>query len=968
MFTNRSISRIFSVLFILVFMLAQVAPVYAAGAWTSTATFSGSVRHTATLLADGQVLIAGGGDSGFPNANAKLYNPTSDAWIATGSLTIARYSHTATLLPNGKVLVVGGDSFGFFLSSAELYDPSTGSWSATGSLLTARRSHTATLLSNGKVLVAGGYGQSGILTSAELYDPATGLWASTGALAFAHGAHTATLLTNGKVLVVGWGSAELYDLTTGLWAITGAPSQPGSGHTATLLPNGMILIAGGYISGGLSSAELYNPATGVWTTTGSMAGIRSYHQATLLANGKVLVVGGFGSSGTLASAELYDPSTGTWASTDAMIESRYYHTLTRLLNNQILAAGGRPDQYSTASAELFSSPPDNTAPTFFSFTFQTPSTSPTNASILTFRATFSEDVQNIDVADFVINSTTTAVVTGVNPVSTYEYDVTVSGGNLNAFEGTVNLNLASTQDIADLADNALPASEPATDQSYTVDNVAPIVSIFTATSPSSSLNIPITTFTASDGVGATGYIITESSTAPSASDPGWASTAQTTYTVAATGIYTLYPWAKDAAGNVSSIFGSPASVTVDTTPPTVASIVRANANPTNLASVNFTVTFSESVTGVNTGDFVLTTTGVSGTSITSASGLGATYTVSVGTGSGDGTIRLDVVDDDSILDAASNPLNGGFTGGETYNVDKNDAPSSLSLDNTNVAGNLPVGTLVGTFSSTDADIADTFTYSLVSGTDSTDNASFSIAGDQLQTAAVFDSNVKTSYAIRVRTTDSGVGNLFFEQAFTITVTANIVTPNLLTPVDQEALINSRPTFDWTDVLGSTNYHLQIYKAPAFAKSGKVVDITTTSSTYTPTSDLPAGIILYWRVSRNTASGAGPWSVIRSFTIALPPSVPGPVSPKTNAKNVSLTPLFDWSDSTPSAGTILLKYELQISTDSAFTSPLSVDAINSSHTLTTSLNPNTKYYWRVRACNTLGQCSAWSSVRSFTTIP
>jgi CSLREA domain-containing protein len=406
----------------------------------------------------------------------------------------------------------------------------------------------------------------------------------------------------------------------------------------------------------------------------------------------------------------------------------------------------------------------------------------------------------------------------------------------------------------------------------------------------------------------------------------------------------------------------------DTTAPTVSASVRANNNPTNLASVDFTVTFSESVTGVDTADFTLTTTGVSGASLTSASGSDATYTVSVNTGSGDGTIRLDVLDDDSILDAASNPLNGGFTGGETYNVDKNDAPSAINLDNTSVAGNLPVSTLVGTFSSTDADISDTFTYSLVSGIGSADNAFFSIAGDQLQTATVFDSAVKTSYAIRVRTTDNGVGNLFFEQAFTITVTANIVTPSLLTPIDMDALINSRPTFDWTDVLGSTNYHLQIYKAISFAKSGKVVDTTTASSTYTLTSDLPAGIILYWRVSRNTVASAGPWSVIRSFTIALPPSVPGPVSPKTNAKNVSLTPLFDWSDSTPSAGTTLLKYELQISTDSVFASPISVDAIDSNHTLTTSLNPNTKYYWRVRACNTLGQCSAWSPVRSFTTTP
>ena len=101
----------------------------------------------------------------------------------TASLTTARYFHTATLLPNGKVLVAGGlDSSINPSASAELYDPASGSWSPTGSLNTARDLHTATLLPNGKVLVAGGFGNSGILTSAELYDLSSKTW--TGLLFF----------------------------------------------------------------------------------------------------------------------------------------------------------------------------------------------------------------------------------------------------------------------------------------------------------------------------------------------------------------------------------------------------------------------------------------------------------------------------------------------------------------------------------------------------------------------------------------------------------------------------------------------------------------------------------------------------------------------------------------------------------------------------------------------------------------
>src|SRR6266478_5596840 len=138
--------------------------------------------HTATLLPNGKVLVAGGGTGVSELSSAELYDPASGSWSPTGSLTTARNDHTATLLPSGKVLVAGGDSSSGYLTSAELYDPASGTWSATGSLNTARDNHTATLLPSGKVLVAGGFNSSGYLSSAELYDPTAGSWSATGSL------------------------------------------------------------------------------------------------------------------------------------------------------------------------------------------------------------------------------------------------------------------------------------------------------------------------------------------------------------------------------------------------------------------------------------------------------------------------------------------------------------------------------------------------------------------------------------------------------------------------------------------------------------------------------------------------------------------------------------------------------------------------------------------------------------------
>src|SRR5439155_26662096 len=104
--------------------------------------------------------------------------------------------------------------------------------------------------------------------------------------------------------------------------------------------------------------------------------------------------------------------------------------------------------------------------------------------------------------------------------------------------------------------------------------------------------------------------------------------------------------------------------TIDRTTPSVLSIHLVAANPTNASSVNFSVTFSEGVSGVDASDFALASSGLSGASISVVSGASgsSTYTVSVNTGSGDGTIGLNLVDNDSIDDTAGNALGGTGAG------------------------------------------------------------------------------------------------------------------------------------------------------------------------------------------------------------------------------------------------------------------------------------------------------------------
>src|SRR5664280_561965 len=182
----------------------------ATGTFIPTGSMAQSrVGHTATIIQrDGgaRVLIVGGFDdnSQKTTVTAELYDPASGTFSATGSLSQARFGQTATLLADGRVLIAGGQSRALALNSAEVYDPKTGTFALTGPMAQSRFGQTATLLPNGQVLVAGGYNASQMwLASTELYDPASGKFSPAGNMESPRVFHAAVALTDGRVLITG---------------------------------------------------------------------------------------------------------------------------------------------------------------------------------------------------------------------------------------------------------------------------------------------------------------------------------------------------------------------------------------------------------------------------------------------------------------------------------------------------------------------------------------------------------------------------------------------------------------------------------------------------------------------------------------------------------------------------------------------------------------------------------------------
>ena len=342
------------------------------------------IGHTATLMKDGRVLIVGGAEVYSPMSNldtldgmtllksVEIFDPATGVFSQGQSLNFSRAFHSATLLKDDRVLIAGGvgwiqNSYAA-LKTIEIFDPMNNTFSAPNSFMgevMGRAYHSATLQFDGTVLITGGWGCDGgaypcnriYLQSAELFYPSVDQFSNTsGFLLNARAQHTATLLTSGKIIVAGGRDGNAVLKSTEIFSnnsFTTGPdfNQGRAGHTATRVGDSQILFTGGYTTaGGLGSANntievlLYTSPVQMVAAPANMLSARALHSATLLNNNLLLVAGGVGAGeSTISTAELVgDAGQGFLSRPTAgdLKAGRYMHRATLLSNGGVLLTGG----------------------------------------------------------------------------------------------------------------------------------------------------------------------------------------------------------------------------------------------------------------------------------------------------------------------------------------------------------------------------------------------------------------------------------------------------------------------------------------------------------------------------------------------------------------------------------------------------------------------------------------------------
>ena len=366
-----------------------VALVFAGSAIGQPGTFTpaGSLitarfGHTATLLQNGEVLIAGGNlsctlSACLPAANAELYDPAAGTFSSAGSMSMIR-PIGGVLLPDGRVLFAERYPTGA-PASIEVYDPSSGAFTIAGASVSLALVSSAVLLNDGRVLLIGLRTDRG--SGAELYDPLTESFSPVPTWPAGVGfVSVEGVLLDGRVLL---DLPALFDPASGTLTTVSTRGWFNDTPPACLLLDGRVLLTGGNTDGGnVNRSELFDPAGGSLSASGPMTVVRDAHTETLLPDGTVLVAGGgstfnpaANAEQVSATAELYDPTTGSFSLTGSMTTPRLNHAAVLLNDGRVLMTGGQSSSppnglfrsfVGTSSAELYTPSVLIPAPQLFS--------------------------------------------------------------------------------------------------------------------------------------------------------------------------------------------------------------------------------------------------------------------------------------------------------------------------------------------------------------------------------------------------------------------------------------------------------------------------------------------------------------------------------------------------------------------------------------------------------------------------
>jgi tartrate-resistant acid phosphatase type 5 len=617
--------------------------------------------------------------------------------------------------------------------------------------------------------------------------------------------------------------------------------------------------------------------------------------------------------------------------------------------------------------------------------------SPTNAATVDFLATFSEPVTGVDVSDFLLstNNINDAFIANVNG-SGNSYTITVNSGSTS---GAFQLTLTDNDSIIGLTGNPLGGNGAGngnftSNDSYVMEKTPPSILSITRVnaSPTNAFSVDYSVSFSEPVTGVDGGDFSLFSSSPSGAYISNVTGSGSLYTVSVStgsGDTTLRldmidnDSIMDAIGNTTNGgFSSGELYTIDKSTPTVTSIIRTAAQGTNAAAVDFIVTFSEPVNGLDATDFALTTSGLNGAFISNITNSNPFYVVTVNTGSGDGSIRLDLIDDDTIVNGFGTSIgnagmgNGNFSSGETYTVDKT-APIVTSIQrastNPTMASSVDFivtfseqvnGVDAADFISTSTNISGSFIGNITSANPfyvvsiNTGTGTGSLRLDLADNDTIMD-----AFGNPLGGFGAGNGNFVSGETFNVNKEAvNFPSPTLLEPRRNLLTNNSQPAFSWTIVRNARAYEIVIAMDENFSQIVLSQSMDRPSfSSFTPFKDG----LYFWKVrAYNPDLLPGKYSTAQVFTVDKTPPSPPTVASPANHSSTLKRPWLQWSSASDA-----IQFQVEVDNRSDFINPEFRGTTNNLYIRAENLSKGT-YYWRIKGKDSAGNWGPWSMIFSF----